>query len=222
MPQPDRSLLTPGLQEAMKAHASVAQDNGFHLAGGSSLSLRFGHRRSVDADWFTSKVFNPEHLLNTISNRTGISYTADQKLNANTLRIYSLHQGETVESSFIRYNEGPNETDTVDVDGTIIKVASLECMVIMKTNAIVNRGEAKDFYDLHTILQQPNWNMERIINTAQQHLPISQGSILRSFKYMVDADITTEKLRDNVTAWKDVKKNILNQVDQFEISFPQT
>lgn len=34
----------------------------FALGGGTSLALRFGHRISVDLDWFTTDEFHPDDL----------------------------------------------------------------------------------------------------------------------------------------------------------------
>lgn len=36
---------------------------GFSLAGGTSVALRFGHRLSVDLDFFTTEAFDAESLL---------------------------------------------------------------------------------------------------------------------------------------------------------------
>jgi hypothetical protein len=41
--------------------------SGFALAGGTSLALRFGHRVSVDLDFFTSGDFDPEKLAASLA-----------------------------------------------------------------------------------------------------------------------------------------------------------
>ena len=47
----------------------------FYLAGGTALALHYGHRESVDFDFFTPSTFNPDDLLNQLSER------CDPKLN---------------------------------------------------------------------------------------------------------------------------------------------
>ncbi|PIP75729.1 hypothetical protein COW86_02135, partial [Candidatus Kuenenbacteria bacterium CG22_combo_CG10-13_8_21_14_all_39_9] len=44
------------------AKAGVAQD--FYLAGGTALALQFGHRQSIDLDFFTAKNFSLNQLKN--------------------------------------------------------------------------------------------------------------------------------------------------------------
>ena len=41
----------------------------FRLAGGTALSLRLGHRISIDLDLFTNKLFDPTEFI-TFSGRT--------------------------------------------------------------------------------------------------------------------------------------------------------
>jgi hypothetical protein len=45
--------------------------SGFALAGGTSLALRFGHRISVDLDFFTAGEFDPESLQRRLVRRRG-------------------------------------------------------------------------------------------------------------------------------------------------------
>jgi hypothetical protein len=39
------------------------QERGFYLAGGTALSIYFGHRFSIDLDWFTSNPIEDVQLL---------------------------------------------------------------------------------------------------------------------------------------------------------------
>lgn len=52
--------------------SSLLGDQGFYLAGGTALSLRLGHRVSVDLDFFTSQPFSPENISEQIY-KTGTS-----------------------------------------------------------------------------------------------------------------------------------------------------
>jgi hypothetical protein len=46
--------------------APALESQGFALGGGTSLALRFGHRISVDLDFFTQREFSPEDLFTGI------------------------------------------------------------------------------------------------------------------------------------------------------------
>lgn len=46
--------------ELLKSLMEAPVLRSFALVGGTNLSLRFGHRRSIDLDLFTNVPFNPE------------------------------------------------------------------------------------------------------------------------------------------------------------------
>mgnify|MGYP000281754711 CR=1 FL=1 len=54
---------TLGLLKRLMARPELAQ---FSLVGGTNLSLRLGHRRSIDLDFFTSEAFDPQLLAATL------------------------------------------------------------------------------------------------------------------------------------------------------------
>jgi hypothetical protein len=45
----------------------------FYLVGGTGLALQWGHRRSVDLDFFTKKEFTPD-VLSSVIREHGISF----------------------------------------------------------------------------------------------------------------------------------------------------
>ena len=49
--------------ETLKQMSPFMQERGFYLAGGTALSVYFGHRFSVDLDWFTSNPIEDVQLL---------------------------------------------------------------------------------------------------------------------------------------------------------------
>lgn len=57
---------TLGLLKELTAHSALQQ---FSLVGGTALALRFGHRRSIDFDFFTPESFDVESLADTLSHQ---------------------------------------------------------------------------------------------------------------------------------------------------------
>ncbi|MHB1079458.1 MAG: nucleotidyl transferase AbiEii/AbiGii toxin family protein [Prosthecobacter sp.] len=55
---------TLDLLKDLSAHPALQQ---FSLVGGTALALRFGHRRSIDFDFFTPDSFDVEALADTLS-----------------------------------------------------------------------------------------------------------------------------------------------------------
>nr|MCU0781523.1 nucleotidyl transferase AbiEii/AbiGii toxin family protein [Akkermansiaceae bacterium] len=56
------SAIPVGVRAVLNTLAARMPGSGFALAGGTSLALRFGHRISVDLDFFTAGEFDPESL----------------------------------------------------------------------------------------------------------------------------------------------------------------
>jgi len=52
----------------------------FELVGGTSLSLQFGHRKSVDIDLFTSKDFDSQKLKEHLEKNSRQTLTAQEKI----------------------------------------------------------------------------------------------------------------------------------------------
>ena len=61
---------TLGLLKDFTALPALQQ---FSLVGGTALALRFGHRRSIDFDFFTPAPFDVESLADTLSRDRGHS-----------------------------------------------------------------------------------------------------------------------------------------------------
>ena len=151
---PDGSL---GLLKDLTKHPALQQ---FSLVGGTALALRFGHRRSIDFDFFTPEPFDVESLADILSrvlsgfettgmNKVGLNATIDGlKVDFVTYRYPLLAQPETQ-------------------DG--IRMFSLPDIVGMKLSAITNRGARKDFYDLHALIQ--HLGVDALIDIYRQKYP---------------------------------------------------
>jgi len=72
---------TLGLLKELTAHQALQQ---FSLVGGTALGLRFGHRRSIDFDFFTPEAFDVEGLADTLSREVaGFESTGMNKIGLN-------------------------------------------------------------------------------------------------------------------------------------------
>ncbi|OYX13127.1 MAG: hypothetical protein B7Z16_15995 [Algoriphagus sp. 32-45-6] len=190
---------TLDLLKDLSAHPALQQ---FSLVGGTALALRFGHRRSIDFDFFTPDSFDVEALADTLSralpqfatsgmNKGGINASiGDLKVDFVTYRYPLLAQPETR-------------------DG--IRMFSLPDIVGMKLSAITNRGARKDFYDLHALIQ--HLGVDALIDIYRQKYPSHDPMIaLRSMIYFDDAedDSDPDLLIDK--SWEEVKEEICEAV----------
>jgi hypothetical protein len=131
----------------------------FILVGGTALSLRYGHRISIDIDLFTHQSFDvdkldkrleslfPESLLLT-KERHGLSREIDQ------IKIDCYYFG----SPFIRRPD--------IIDG--IRVCSVEDIVAFKFESLV-RLERKDFYDIAIILD--HFSLSQMVEFYKEKYP---------------------------------------------------
>ena len=115
----------------------------FSLVGGTSLSLRYGHRKSIDIDLFSPKEFSPPIM--------------DELIRAD----YSDYVYRGNNRYMLFCNIGPVKTDIIyhpfallspveTIDN--IRMFSIEDVAAMKLFAICKRGTKKDFYDVWALL----------------------------------------------------------------------
>ena len=117
----------------------------FNLVGGTTLSLKLGHRMSVDIDLFTDRDFDAHQ----ISRHLDQTYNAE---NIKTLKngIFCFINGIKVD---ILAHQYPLLNKVEKVDG--IRMLSLQDIGAMKLKAILHSGtRLKDFVDIHFILEQ--------------------------------------------------------------------
>jgi Nucleotidyl transferase AbiEii toxin, Type IV TA system len=138
-------LLEP--QKLLWPELFTLQNMGFVLYGGTAVSLRLGHRHSVDFDFFTDNPLDKKSLR--AGNRFFEGSTVLQE-GPDTLVVLTK---SAVKLSFFggldfgRVGE-PSETE----DG-IMQVASLEDLMASKLKVLLQRVEAKDYMDIAVMLR---------------------------------------------------------------------
>lgn len=189
---PDGTL---GLLKDLTSHPALQQ---FSLVGGTALALRFGHRRSIDFDFFTPESFDVEALADTL----GRELAGFQTTGMNKNGLNGLVDGLKIDFVTYRY---PLLAPTCSEDG--IRMFSLEDIVGMKLSAITNRGARKDFYDLHALIQ--HLGVERLIEIYQQKYPSHDPMIVfRSMIYFDDAEDDNDPELLMEQDWGQVKESI--------------
>lgn len=125
----------------------------FYLVGGTSLSLRLGHRKSVDIDLFTNASYG------------SLDFSVFEKFFRDNYPYYYCTDKTNVVSFGRSYYIGDSEKDSIKVDLYYhdeiidpcdvidnIRIASLDDVVAMKVDVISRGGRKKDFWDLHELL----------------------------------------------------------------------
>ncbi len=176
----------------------------FYLVGGTALALHYGHRLSIDLDFFTANEFDTLSLIESINENYSITVLAMAK-NSLTLDIGS------VKTDFIRHNY-PLLKPVQNVGG--IKIASVEDIAAMKLNSTMNRGSKKDFFDIYQLLN--HFSLENLLSFhSEKYNYSSQLIVLKSLIYFDDANNEPDPVSIDSTNWNNVKEKISLAVNCF-------
>ena len=125
--------------KVLKALGPHMAPMGFYLAGGTALAIHYGHRISVDLDWFTPEPFEDSLLLAQALRNSGLVLEIEQ------VSPGTLHgRIEDVRVTFLQY-QYPLLKSVQHWKSMNCNLAALEDLACMKLSAIAQRGARKDF-----------------------------------------------------------------------------
>lgn len=171
------------------------------LVGGTSLALQYGHRNSVDLDFFGNISTDNETIrenLRTVGNLSIIKETP-------RIKIYLL---DGVKVDFVDYSY-PWIDASINVDGLCL--ASPKDIAAMKINAIEGRGTRKDFIDIYFLLQ--HYTLQELLDFYVAKYP--ENSLFRailSLSYFDDAELQPMPQMFTSVSWEWMKRYIEDQV----------
>jgi hypothetical protein len=201
------NILTDIQKEVLDCLMSALENTDFYMAGGTSLALQIGHRLSIDFDWFTQRINDPERVFSIIKSH-GVHF---QIIDISFETIYIDIKG--VQVSFIGYDYPsliPHSIFTYE--GKKLKLASIDDIACMKLSAIASRGSRKDFIDLWFIIQQYRSLNEYIQLYTKKFQNRDISHIIRSLVYFEDAESEPEILCKKPFQWEVLKETFENLV----------
>ena len=172
----------------------------FYLAVGTALSLRLGHRKSYDFDFFTDDRFNSDFYSEMIKMdfKGSVSSLSEDTINGNI---------NGIGISFFRYPylliRPPNNFHN-------IKLASLEDLASMKLSAIMKRSTKRDFFDIYQLMQL--FQLSELKNFLLEKFKGNGNSfyhLTRSLFYFEEAEKDVDPISLNGTTWTMVKSFLL-------------
>jgi predicted nucleotidyltransferase component of viral defense system len=170
----------------------------FYLAGGTALALQYGHRESVDFDFFTETPFSTEEILNQLNEKIKPKLEYQNK---NTLGVLI----EEVTCSFFLYKY-PILSDFIDFSNQI-KLTGIQDIAAMKIAAISGRGKKRDFIDLYFICKK-HCSLKEIIKLYQKKYEILNHDLYHVYKsliYFEDAELDPMPKMYEKTEWEEIK-----------------
>jgi predicted nucleotidyltransferase component of viral defense system len=168
----------------------------FQLGGGTSLALRFGHRLSVDLDFFATDTFEPEQL------QTALNMAGANVVGRSTGTL-TLDAGG-VKLDFLRHAY-PLLAKPDHIDG--VAMLSIRDVTAMKLNAIANRGSKKDFFDLCELLKHRSLD-EMMTDFESKYRNSDRFIVLRSMAWFEDAELEPDPISLNGDSWAEVQRKI--------------
>lgn len=168
----------------------------FALGGGTSLALRFGHRLSVDLDFFTVLEFSPDVVLTGLE--LGCATMVARATNSLTVDVGG------VKLDLLRHGYRLLEP-AEQIDG--ITLVSLPDLAAMKLNALANRGSKKDFYDVVELLG--HFTIQEMIGFFTTKYPDTDPfTVIRSLAWFDDAEMDPDPVSLKRMTWKVVKSKV--------------
>lgn len=200
-----RTIL-PHTLELLKTLTVQPELSGMRLVGGTSLALQYGHRQSVDLDFFGHLASTNEEVLAMLS-RVGECEVI--QVSKNILQVIV----NDVKVDVVNYSCYDWIDDAVEIDGLVL--ASPKDIAALKINAIEGRGSRKDFVDIYALLH--HYSLAEILSFYEQKYP--NHSIFRalmSLMYFDDAEKLDMPLMFIPDTWEQMKDTIKIAVQQYQ------
>ena len=190
--------------ELLKRLQSLDELKGLRLAGGTSLALQYGHRKSIDLDLFGKLEIGSDELIDVLKTVGEVKVIKDSK----RIHTYTI---DGVKTDIVEYNY-PWIDDALVYDG--LSLASDKDIAAMKLIAVSGRGTKKDFIDVFFLLKR----MDLSAMVEQFEKKYNDGSVylvLRSLVYFDDAEEDLDPVMFEQYNWESIKIFISNAVKHY-------
>ena len=170
----------------------------FRLAGGTALSLQYGHRISVDLDMFTDRSFDLAELEVALRER----YPTFIKDFSNRLGFSGYING--VKTDFVNWSV-PFTRPVIEIDN--IRLTSPEEIAAMKLETISSRQMKKDYHDIYELLKY--YSLAQLFDFYKERYPYNNAKTPIEFLVAAHlADESPEPEMIHTTNWTTVKTAI--------------
>ncbi|MDD4190813.1 MAG: nucleotidyl transferase AbiEii/AbiGii toxin family protein [Mangrovibacterium sp.] len=188
-------MVTPSLQH-------------FSLVGGTSLSLRFGHRSSIDLDLFFHEKFDRSQIVGNMEEVFKQRFVYKQQHTQFGIFCFI----DDVKVDIVYFPHLPISS-IVEEEG--IRLYDIPDIAAMKIQAILGRGKKKDFWDLYELLQ--HYSLQQLMDWHKQKYPSQMLaiSIPNAITYFVDAEESETPVSFKKQTWEGVKKGIQRAVRDY-------
>lgn len=201
----------PRTLELLKKLMKLEELKDFFLVGETALALQLGHRISVDLDLFTQKDFDTKKMFDKLNRLFEIRDLTEETNTLNFNIVFPDKSENIIKIDLIKYSY-PLIKPIIEVD--TFRLLSIEDIIPMKLSAIAGRGSKKDFYDIHYLLA--DFNFEQMFDLFERKFPnTNKFHILKSLTYFEDADLEPNPQTIENENWSDIKNEITKQINAY-------
>ena len=195
------ATVKPELLELLANIMNESTFDSFVLVGGTSLALQYGHRDSIDLDFFGNQPLNEDLFLSKLWLLGNVQLI---KKSENIL-VCSVND---IKVDLVSYQYAWIRP-VIHVDK--VRLASDKDIAAMKLNAISGRGSKKDFIDLYFILQR--YSLSEVLGFYNDKYPDGSAfMVLKSLSYFEDADLELSPRMYIDVQWDEIKVFISEQL----------
>jgi hypothetical protein len=187
----------------------------FYLVGGTSLSLRLGHRRSIDIDLFTNAPYG------------SLAFSAFENFFQSNYRYYDCADRTNLVGFGRSYYVGESEQENIKIDLYYhdeiidpcdliegIRIASLADVVAMKIDVISRIGRKKDFWDLHELLNLYTIPQMLNLHKIRHEYTYDQALIITNFTNFTSADEDFDPDCLKGKEWELIKLDLVEAIEK--------
>lgn len=200
--------VTPYLRNTLMRLMSDTTFDTFRLVGGTSLSLRLGHRMSIDIDLFSNAEYGDLDF---------------HSIQSHMRMMFPYCEGDcgTVPGMGSTWFVGNSREDAVKLDlfytdefiGDVvvedgIRMASVDDIVAMKLDVVARGGRKKDFWDLHEL--SAIYSVAEMLDLYERRYPygFSREDVLQGFTNFDKADAEPDPMCLLQKDWDVIKSNL--------------
>lgn len=208
--------VTPLLKETLGMLMAEELFAPFRLVGDTNLSLRYGHRKSVDIDMFTDAEYR------------SLDFRAFERFLRSHFSYYDCSDTTSIIGFGRGYYIGRSEEDAVKLDLMYtdpfletaevldgIRMASVRDIIAMKMNVVSRGGRKKDFWDLHMLLDEYPLAEMCALHARRHEWEHDAEELLDKFTdfALADADLDPVCLRG--LDWDEIKLDLIETAEEF-------
>lgn len=207
--------VTPLLREVLNDIMASSIFEPFYLVGGTSLSLRLGHRISVDIDLFTNAPYGSLDFSiykKFFQENYKYFYKTDTTDIVGFGRSYYVGESEedNIKIDLYYHEEIINPCDTIDN----IRIASLDDVVAMKVDVVSRGGRKKDFWDLHELMN--TYSVPEMLELHQKRYEYTheREQIITNFTDFASADEDIDPICLIGKEWELIKLDFVEEIKE--------